>query len=135
MIKVSPRARRMRLSVDPRTRSVLLTVPKRTSRRRALAWAAGHRAWIEQALADIPDPLPFAPGGTVPLEGPSLAPGWIGTVAKFNPVDWAAVAARYATTESFDWGLSRAASGCWRRSLVLSAWFATRAFGVYQRSL
>ena len=36
---------------------------------------------------------------------PSLAPGWIGTVAKFNPVDWAATAARSATTETFDWGL------------------------------
>ena len=53
-LKVSPRARRMRLSVDPRTRSVLLTVPRRVSRRRALAWASGHRAWIEKALADIP---------------------------------------------------------------------------------
>lgn len=69
LIKVSPRARRMRLRVDPRTRAVTLTVPKRTSQRRALAWAAGHRAWIEAALADIPEPMPFAPGGTVPLEG------------------------------------------------------------------
>lgn len=69
LIKVSPRARRMRLRVDPRTRAVTLTVPKRTSQRRALAWAAGHRAWIEAALADIPAPTPFEPGGTVPLEG------------------------------------------------------------------
>jgi len=68
-LKVSPRARRMRLSVDPRTRSVLLTVPRRVSRRRALAWASGHRAWIEAALADIPPPLAFAPGASVPLQG------------------------------------------------------------------
>ena len=65
-LKVSPRARRMRLSVDPRTRSVLLTVPRRVSQRRALAWASGHRAWIEQALADIPPPLAFAPGAIGP---------------------------------------------------------------------
>lgn len=68
-LKVSPRARRMRLSVDPRTRSVLLTVPRRVSRRRALAWASGHRAWIEAALAGIPPALAFAPGAFVPLRG------------------------------------------------------------------
>ena len=61
-LKVSPRARRMRLRVDPRTRSVILTMPKRMSQRRALAWAAGHRLWVEEALAAIPEPVAFAPG-------------------------------------------------------------------------
>jgi hypothetical protein len=68
-LKVSPRARRMRLHVDPRTRSVILTMPKLMSQRRALAWAAGHRDWVEQALAAIPEPVRFAPGATVPLYG------------------------------------------------------------------
>jgi predicted metal-dependent hydrolase len=66
---LSPRARRLRLRVDPRTRSVTLTVPRRVSQRRALAWAAGQRAWIEQALAAIPERQPFAPGTDVPLYG------------------------------------------------------------------
>ena len=68
-LRVSARARRMRLSVDPRSRTVLLTVPRRTSRRHALAWASGHRAWIEAALADIPPEAPFAPGAIVPVYG------------------------------------------------------------------
>ena len=68
-LRVNARARRMRLSVDPRTRAILLTVPKRVSRRSALAWASGHRDWIEAALADIPPDRPFAPGATVPLYG------------------------------------------------------------------
>jgi len=68
-LKVSPRAHRMRLRVDPRTRSVILTMPKRMSQRRALAWAAGHRAWVEEALAAIPEAVPFAPGAIVPLYG------------------------------------------------------------------
>jgi predicted metal-dependent hydrolase len=68
-LRVSPRARRLRLHVDPRTRQVILTLPKRTSQRSALAWAAGHRAWVEQALAAIPEPVPFAPGANVPLYG------------------------------------------------------------------
>lgn len=69
VLKVSPRARRLRLRVDSRTRRVVLTVPRRMSRRRALAWAAGHRAWVEEALAAIPDRQPFAPGANVPLFG------------------------------------------------------------------
>lgn len=68
-LKVSARARRLRLRVDPRTRAVLLTVPKRMSQRRALAWAAGHEAWIAAQLADIPPATGFAPGGNVPLYG------------------------------------------------------------------
>ena len=68
-LRVSPRARRLRLHVDPRTRAVTLTVPKRTSRRSALAGAAGHRAWVEQALAAIPEAVPFAPDAPVPLYG------------------------------------------------------------------
>jgi predicted metal-dependent hydrolase len=75
-LKVSPRARRMRLSVDPRTRSVLLTVPRRVSRRRALAWASGHRAWIEAALAEIPPASAFAPGAPVPLRGEPHVIDW-----------------------------------------------------------
>jgi predicted metal-dependent hydrolase len=66
---MSPRARRMRLRVDPRTGAVLLTVPRRVSERRALAWAAGHRDWVEATLAAIPPASPIAPGAIVPLFG------------------------------------------------------------------
>ncbi len=68
-------------------------------------------------------PLTFLSGALMQL---SLAPGWIETVAKFNPVDWAVVAAR--DPELLRIGLLGALT-------VLSAWFATRAFAVYQRSL
>jgi ABC-2 type transport system permease protein len=68
-------------------------------------------------------PLTFLSSALMQL---SLAPGWISTVAKFNPVDWAAVAAR-------DPDLLRI--GLLAALTVLSAWFATRAFAVYQRSL
>jgi ABC-2 type transport system permease protein len=60
----------------------------------------------------------------------SLAPGWIRTVARFNPVDWAAVAAR-----SGDASAVAGRIGLLAGLVVLSAWFATHAFGVYQRSL
>jgi predicted metal-dependent hydrolase len=75
-LRVSPRARQMRLSVDPRTRKVLLTVPRRMSRRRALAWATGHRAWIETALAGIPSSVSLAPDAIVPLYGLAYRVDW-----------------------------------------------------------
>jgi ABC-2 type transport system permease protein len=65
----------------------------------------------------------------------SLAPAWIHTVAKFNPVNWAAEAARSAAMGSLDWGLVASRVGLLAALVVLSAAFATRAFGVYQRSL
>jgi hypothetical protein len=66
-LKVNPRARVMRLRVDPRTGAVLLTVPRRVSRRRALEWAAGQRPWIEAALADVPGTVAIVPGASLPL--------------------------------------------------------------------
>ncbi len=54
----------------------MLTVPKRTSQRQALAWAAGHRDWIESQLAEIPEAAPIVPGSTVPFRGESLFIDW-----------------------------------------------------------
>ena len=64
-----------------------------------------------------------------------LAPGWIGTVAKFNPVNWAVEAGRSAAMEQIDWGLVAGRLGLLFALVVLAAVFATRAFGTYQRSL
>lgn len=66
-LKPNPRAKVMRLRVDPRTGAVQLTVPRRVSARRAIAWAAGQREWIESVLAGIPPREEIAPGGAVPL--------------------------------------------------------------------
>ena len=65
----------------------------------------------------------------------SLAPGWIGTVAKFNPVNWAVEAGRSASMERIDWGLVAGRIGLLVVLVVAGATFATRAFGTYQRSL
>jgi predicted metal-dependent hydrolase len=69
ILKTSARARVMRLRVDPRTGTVLLTVPRRVSKRRALAWAEGHRPWIEAQLAAVEPRTRIAPGASVPLYG------------------------------------------------------------------
>lgn len=75
-LRSSPRARVMRLKIDPRTAAVVLTVPPRVSRKRALAWAAEQRPWIEAALADIAAPHAIGPGDEVSLHGIP------------HPIDW-----------------------------------------------
>jgi ABC-2 type transport system permease protein len=64
-----------------------------------------------------------------------LAPGWIGTVAKFNPVNWAVEAGRSAAIDDFDWSLVLGRLGLLTTLVVIAAWLATRAFGAYQKSL
>jgi predicted metal-dependent hydrolase len=66
-LSVSPTARAMRLRVDRRTGEVVLTIPPRASRRKALDWASGHRDWIEAQLAGIAPPLRLVPAATLPL--------------------------------------------------------------------
>ena len=63
----SPTARRLRLRVDRRTGEVVLTLPRRVSRRKALDWAAGHREWVEAQLAQVKPHAALVPGAAIPL--------------------------------------------------------------------
>ncbi|MBV9472111.1 MAG: ABC transporter permease [Solirubrobacterales bacterium] len=66
---------------------------------------------------------------------PNLMPSWIRHVADFNPVNWAVVAGRAATSASPDWGLVASRAGFLALLLALCLAFATRAFQSYQRSV
>lgn len=66
---------------------------------------------------------------------PSLIPGWMQQVARFNPANWAALAGREATLAQVDWGLVLAQLGYLLVFAMLAAWLATRAFRAYQRSV
>ncbi|MEA3049873.1 MAG: hypothetical protein QOG84_1709 [Sphingomonadales bacterium] len=68
-LNVSARARVMRLRVDRRTGEIVLTIPRRASRRRALEWASGHRAWIEKQLLEVQAAERIAAGAIVPFRG------------------------------------------------------------------
>jgi ABC-2 type transport system permease protein len=65
----------------------------------------------------------------------NLVPGWIQTVGEFNPVNWAVEAGRSAAMGDLDWSLVAGRVGLLLALVVVSATFATRAFGTYQRSL
>jgi predicted metal-dependent hydrolase len=68
-IRVSPRAKAMRLRVDPRTASVMLTIPRWVSRRKAVKWAGEHRQWVEDELAKIPPRVTIGDGSTISYRG------------------------------------------------------------------
>lgn len=65
----------------------------------------------------------------------ALMPSWIRTVSHFNPVNWSVGAAREALGATPDWNAVLTRLGCLLAFAVFSAWLATRAFRVYQRSI
>ena len=71
-----PTARRMRLSIDPRTGRTRLTIPKRASERKALAWAAEHETWLAAERARLPRPRPFENGAAIPFGDGTLTIAW-----------------------------------------------------------
>jgi ABC-2 type transport system permease protein len=64
-----------------------------------------------------------------------LAPAWVASVARYNPVDWAVVASREALTPGTDWAVVAGRLGLLGALALVMAWLATRAFRAYQRSL
>jgi predicted metal-dependent hydrolase len=69
MLKRNARARRMILRLDRKGRGVVLTIPTRASRQRALEFARSHSHWIRSRLSAVPKPVPFLPGAIIPLRG------------------------------------------------------------------
>lgn len=65
----SARARHMRLSIDPRNRTVRLTLPARAALGPALTWAETRRGWAEAQLARLPRPQPIVPDMALVIAG------------------------------------------------------------------
>jgi ABC-2 type transport system permease protein len=97
-----------------------------------VALLARQRETLIGAVSLVLLPLTFVSSA---LMQRSLVPEWIRAASKFNPVNWAADAGRSATAGHIDWGLVGSRVGFLAALLVVCAAFATRAFGVYQRSL
>lgn len=70
------RARRLRLSVDPASGRVRLTLPPRASLRQAMRWVEEQGEWIAHQQARLPQGRPFVPGAAIPLEGDEVMIDW-----------------------------------------------------------
>lgn len=68
-LKVSKRARRMTLRLDPDSRQMHLIVPQRTNFDSALTFAELHRGWIREKLSSLPKPVPYTDGTILPFFG------------------------------------------------------------------
>jgi predicted metal-dependent hydrolase len=66
-LRVSARARRMALRVVSHDRKVHLVIPLRASLRKAYEFAYAHQDWINEKIAGIPAPIPFADGVAIPV--------------------------------------------------------------------
>jgi ABC-2 type transport system permease protein len=65
----------------------------------------------------------------------ALMPGWIQTVARFNPVDWAVEAGRQSIVASPDWSIVLTRLGGLAALTLLFGYFAVRSFRAYQRAV
>lgn len=64
-----------------------------------------------------------------------LMPGWMQTVSKVNPLDWAVVAGRSALSTDPDWGLVLSRGGFLLALAALSVAWSVRTFRSYQRTV
>jgi ABC-2 type transport system permease protein len=76
-------------------------------------------------------PLTFLSAAFMPL---ALAPEWIQTVARFNPVNWAIEAGRESLLATPDWSLIAPRLGGLVLFAVICVGLATQAFRSYQRA-
>jgi ABC-2 type transport system permease protein len=98
----------------------------------AVGVLARQRETVIGAVTFVQLPLTFL---SVALMQRSLLPHWIRTVAAYNPVNWAAEAARSAAMQKIDWGVVLGRMGLLVAVLAVSAALAGWAFASYQRSL
>jgi ABC-2 type transport system permease protein len=95
----------------------------------ALALVARKEESLIGAVTFLQLPLTFL---STAFMQPSLMPGWMSTVADYNPVDWAITAGREAVQSGTDWGAVAGYSGLLAAFALACMFLATLAFRAYQ---
>lgn len=75
-LRPHPRAKAMRLRLDEARQRLVLSFPKRMSRKTALDWAGRQKDWVDRQLVRIAPPEPFVPSSTIPFEGRDTTLNW-----------------------------------------------------------
>ena len=71
-LRENPRARRMVLRFDPTGDGLIVTIPRRVSREKALAFAQSHSEWVREKLQARPKRILFAHGVHIPYRGEEI---------------------------------------------------------------
>jgi len=95
----------------------------------ALALVARKEESLIGAVTFLQLPLTFL--STAFMQA-SLMPAWMGTVADYNPVNWAVVAGRDGVQSGTDWATVAGYNGLLAAFALACMTFATRAFRAYQ---
>jgi ABC-2 type transport system permease protein len=98
----------------------------------ALALVARQEESLIGAVTFLQLPLTFLSTAFMQEE---LIPGWVATVADYNPVNWAIVAGREAAQAGTDWGAVVGYCGLLAAFALACTMLATRAFRAYQSSV
>ena len=69
VVRISPRARRVSLRLDPARDCVVLVRPKRVSQAAVMAFVATKAAWIARHLKTLPPRVGFCDGAVIPYRG------------------------------------------------------------------
>ncbi len=68
-IRRHPKARRIKLRLDPATGEAVVTLPPGVAEREGLRFANQHRDWLAARRAEVPTAVGYAPGSIIPLFG------------------------------------------------------------------
>jgi len=68
-VRVSARAKRLSLRVDPRSGMAVAVVPPHVDDAEVTRFVTRHTRWLEDRLAAVPPGLPFADGAVLPVLG------------------------------------------------------------------
>ena len=68
-MRMSARARRMSLRIDPSQGGPQLVIPKGVPMREAERFSGSHLGWLRAHLAKLPERIPFACGSEIPILG------------------------------------------------------------------
>ena len=96
------------------------------------AMVVRRRESVIGAVSMITTPLTFL---SSIFMRPELLPGWIRSVSAFNPVNWAAEAARAVAGPGADWAAAGSRALALGAVVLVAVTLATRAFRAYQRSM
>ncbi|MEX2628317.1 MAG: M48 family metallopeptidase [Tistlia sp.] len=119
-LRVSSRARRLSLRLDPGRGGLVLTLPEGLPVERGLDFIDRQSGWIAGRLAQLPPHVPFAEGGLVPILGVEHqirhAPWARGAVWPDSGLLWVAGAAEHLSRRVTDYLKAEARRQVARRS-------------------
>jgi len=98
----------------------------------ALALATRQEETLIGAVRFVALPATFLSSA---MMASNLMPGWMREIARFNPLNWAIAASRSVAAARVDWTLVATRTALLAVLLLACAALATRAVGVYQRSV